>query len=141
VKFLFIDVPEVKIKVGQRGLPSIAQDHDIFYDRGTEMAVSVGQERKRRRNTNQNTLFPDPAIEPRDGQLPSHSEGQEQRTFSVHPQEGASRFPVIEYTALKKPLGGPAVMSFGCNVVIDRWIGGREPPQETISELVPCEAV
>ncbi len=36
MKFLFIDVPEVEIKVGHRGLPSIAQGHDILYDRGTE---------------------------------------------------------------------------------------------------------
>jgi hypothetical protein len=43
VKFLLINVSEVKIKVGQRGLPSIAQGYDILYDRGTEMMVSVGQ--------------------------------------------------------------------------------------------------
>ena len=47
MKLLLIDVPEVEIKVGQRGLPSIAQDYDIVYDRGAEMAVSVGQEQKR----------------------------------------------------------------------------------------------
>ena len=32
VKTLFIDVPEIKIKVGHRGLPSIAQGYDILYD-------------------------------------------------------------------------------------------------------------
>jgi hypothetical protein len=29
---LFIDVPEVEIEVGQRGLPIIAQRHNILYD-------------------------------------------------------------------------------------------------------------
>ena len=37
VKFLLIDVPEVEIKVGQRGPPSIAQGYDILYDRGAEL--------------------------------------------------------------------------------------------------------
>jgi hypothetical protein len=41
------------------------------------------------------------------------------RTFSVYPQEGLGGFPFIEYTALKKPLGGTTVMSFGCNVMIN----------------------
>jgi hypothetical protein len=40
-EFLLINVSEVEIKVGQRGLPSIAQGCDILYDRGTEMMVSV----------------------------------------------------------------------------------------------------
>ena len=42
VTFLFISVPEVEIKVGQRGLLGIAQGYDILCDRGTEMMVSVG---------------------------------------------------------------------------------------------------
>jgi len=32
LKFLFIDIPEIKIKVGERSPPSIAQGYDIFYD-------------------------------------------------------------------------------------------------------------
>jgi len=32
VKFLFIDVPEIKIEIGDRGLPSIAQGYDILYN-------------------------------------------------------------------------------------------------------------
>jgi hypothetical protein len=36
VKSLFIDVPEVEIKVGHRGRPSIAQGHYVLYDRRTE---------------------------------------------------------------------------------------------------------
>ena len=91
------------------------------------MVMSVGQGWNRLRKTDQNTLFPEPAAEPKDDQLPSHSESQEQRTFSVYPQEGASRFPVIEYTSLKKPFGGSTVMSFACNVMVDGRIGGREP--------------
>ncbi len=35
-KSLFIDVPEVEIEVGHRGRPSIAQGHDVLYDRRTE---------------------------------------------------------------------------------------------------------
>jgi len=37
VKFLLVDVPEVKIKVGQRGPPSITQGYDILYDRRAEI--------------------------------------------------------------------------------------------------------
>jgi len=36
VKTLFIDVPEVEIKVGHRGPPSTAQGHDVLYDRRTK---------------------------------------------------------------------------------------------------------
>jgi hypothetical protein len=36
VKSLFVDVPEVEIKVSHRGGPGIAQGHDVLYDRGTE---------------------------------------------------------------------------------------------------------
>ena len=32
VKSLFIDIPEVEIKVGHRGRPSIARGHDVLYD-------------------------------------------------------------------------------------------------------------
>ena len=32
---LFIEVPEVKIKVGQQGLVGIAQRYDVLYDRRT----------------------------------------------------------------------------------------------------------
>ena len=65
------------------------------------------------------TVFPDPAIERGNDRESSHDEGQEERTFSVYPQEGISGFPLIEYTALKKPLSCTVVMSFGCNVMVD----------------------
>ncbi len=42
-KFLFIDVPEVKIKIGHQGPPSVARGDDILYDRGTRLAMSVSQ--------------------------------------------------------------------------------------------------
>jgi hypothetical protein len=42
-KSLFIDVPEVEIKIGHRCLPSVAQGYDIFYDRRTEFMMSVSQ--------------------------------------------------------------------------------------------------
>ena len=63
------------------------------------------------------------------------------RTFSVYPQEGLGGFPFIEYTALKKPLSGTAVMSFGCNVMINGWIWWRKPSKKAISEQVSYEAV
>jgi hypothetical protein len=43
-------------------------------------------------------------------------------TLSVCPQEGTSRLPVVEYTALKEPLSGAVVMSLCYNVVIGGWI-------------------
>jgi hypothetical protein len=43
LKSLFIDIPEIKIKVGERSPPIIAQGYDIFYDRGTESNVLVEQ--------------------------------------------------------------------------------------------------
>ena len=36
MEFLFINVPEVKIEIGHRCLPRVAQGHDLLYDRGTE---------------------------------------------------------------------------------------------------------
>jgi hypothetical protein len=45
----------------------------------------------------------------------------------MYPQEGISGFPLLEYTALKKPLGCTIVMSFGCDVMIDGWIWGQKP--------------
>jgi hypothetical protein len=45
----------------------------------------------------------------------------------MYPQEGISGFPLLENTALKKPLGRTVVMSFGCDVMIDGWIWGRKP--------------
>jgi hypothetical protein len=64
-----------------------------------------------------------------------------ERTLSVYPQEGLGGFPFIEYAALKKPLNGTAVMSFGCNVMINGWIWGRKPSKKTISEQVPYKVV
>jgi hypothetical protein len=43
VKFLFINVPEVKIKIGHRGPPSVAQGRNFLYDRGTDLIMSVSQ--------------------------------------------------------------------------------------------------
>jgi hypothetical protein len=59
----------------------------------------------------------------------------------MYPQEGISGFPLIEYTALKKPLSGTVMMSFACDVMVDRWIWGRKPSKKAISEVVPCGAV
>jgi hypothetical protein len=59
----------------------------------------------------------------------------------MHPQEGASGLPLIEYTSLKKPLSGTVVMSFACQVMIGGWIWGREPSKKFVSELIPCEGV
>ena len=64
-------------------------------------------------------------METLDGQGLTQGEDQMQRTFSVYPQEGASRFPLTEYAAPEKPFSCTVVMSFGCNVMICRWIWGR----------------
>jgi len=45
----------------------------------------------------------------------------------MYPQELVSGFPLIEYTALKKPLSGTVVMSFAGYVMIDGWIWWRKP--------------
>ena len=103
------------------------------------MSVSLGRTESNR--ANQMTLFPEPAVETRDDQGSSKREGQEQRTLSVYPHEGVGGFPLIEYTALKKPLSCTVVPSFGCDVMIDGRIWGRKPSEETISELVPCKVV
>ena len=59
----------------------------------------------------------------------------------MYPQERVGGFPLIEYTALKKPLSRTVVTGFGCDIMIDRWIWGRKPSQKTIFELIPCEDV
>jgi hypothetical protein len=48
VEFLFIDVPEVKIKIGHRRLPGVAQGYDVFYDRRTELILVLQQLKKSR---------------------------------------------------------------------------------------------
>jgi len=56
-KVLFIDVPEVKIKIGHQGPPSIARGNDILYDRGTRLAMSGSQGRKEsKKDKPENTL-------------------------------------------------------------------------------------
>ena len=72
-------------------------------------------------------VFPEPAIETRDDQESSHGKDQEYRTFSVYPQEGARRFPLIEYASLEKPLSCAVVMGFARNVMICGWIWRRKP--------------
>jgi hypothetical protein len=47
VELLFIDVAEVKIKIGDRCLSSAAQFNDILYDRRTESMMSVSQRRNK----------------------------------------------------------------------------------------------
>jgi len=39
LEFLLVDVLEIEIKIGHRGLPSIVKGHDILYDRGAEFSV------------------------------------------------------------------------------------------------------
>ena len=90
---------------------------------------------------NQSILFPDPATEFKIDQELTLGKGTEQPTLSVYPQEGVGRFPLIEYTALKKPLSCIVMTSFACDVMIDGWIRRREPSEKTISELIPCESV
>jgi len=48
---------------------------------------------------------------------------------------------MVEYTALKKPLGCTVVMGFASKIMIGGWVRGRKPTEKTFSELVPCEKV
>ena len=77
-KLLFINVPEVKIEIGHGCPPSVAQGHDILYDRGAGSIMSVSQGRMRRRTANQITLFPEPAIETGNDEGLLHREGQQE---------------------------------------------------------------
>jgi len=52
----------------------------------------------------------------------SQSEEQKEHTFSMYPQEGTNRLPIVEYMAMKKPLRCAIVMSFGCDIMISGWI-------------------
>jgi hypothetical protein len=54
---LFIDVPEVKIKISHRCLPGVAQGHDILYNRGTKLMTSVSQRPKMLRNGKPENTF------------------------------------------------------------------------------------
>ena len=91
--------------------------------------------------TNQSILLPDPATELINNSKLTLGEVRESRTFSMYPQEGSGRFPLVEYTSLKKPLGCTIVVSFACIVMIGGWIWGREPLRKAISKLISCEAV
>jgi hypothetical protein len=57
-EFLFINIPEVKIKVGHRCLLSVAQGDDILYDRGTELKMSVSQKRNEQKKGEPGDTFP-----------------------------------------------------------------------------------
>jgi hypothetical protein len=81
----------------------------------------------RREKTNQMTLFPDPATKIGVCQKARAQNWWKERTFSVDPQEGASRLPFDEYSALKEPDGRSLVLSLSGNDVVCGRIGRREP--------------
>jgi hypothetical protein len=60
VKSLFIDIPEVKIKVGHRCLLDVAQGYDILYDRGTAdgLLMSASQRRDESKEDEPHDTFP-----------------------------------------------------------------------------------
>jgi hypothetical protein len=57
-KLLFLDIPEVKIKVRHQCLSIISQVHDILYDRGTKLTTSVSHGRKASVKGEPNDTFP-----------------------------------------------------------------------------------
>ena len=60
VKSLFIDIPEVKTKVGHRCLPGVPRGYDISYDRGTaiRLFMSVSQRRIDSKKDEPHDAFP-----------------------------------------------------------------------------------
>jgi hypothetical protein len=58
LKFLFINVPEVEVKIGHRRLASFAQGHDIIYNRGTDLIISVSQMGNETENGEPDHTFP-----------------------------------------------------------------------------------
>jgi hypothetical protein len=58
MKFLFIGVPEVKIEIGHRGPPSVAQGNNFLYDRGAELMKSVSQGRDELEKGEPDDTFP-----------------------------------------------------------------------------------
>jgi hypothetical protein len=61
--------------------------------------------------------LPEPA-KGADGDQSSTGGKWEELTFAVDPQEGATRLPFGEDTALKEPLGCSTMVNVACNVVI-----------------------
>jgi len=60
-------------------------------------------------------------------------------TFPVDPQQRTRFLPPLEGVTLHEPQGGAFVASITCDVIIYRWIWGRKPVFEVLSQLVPCE--
>jgi hypothetical protein len=56
-KVLLINVPEIKIKVGQRGLSIVAQGHNILYNGGTEVIMLFSQGWKESKKGEPNNTF------------------------------------------------------------------------------------
>jgi hypothetical protein len=75
-EFLFINVPEVEIKIGYQRLASIEQG-DIFYDRGTELMMSVSQTRNESKNGEPDHSFPSARYRNRKQSGVVHHERQE----------------------------------------------------------------
>ena len=58
MKFLFINVLEVKIKIGHGGHPSVAQGHDFLYDRRTDLIMSVSERQNELKKGEPDDTFP-----------------------------------------------------------------------------------
>ena len=58
MKSSLVNVPEVKIKVGHRCLPGIAQGYNILYDRGTESPKLGSQKRNESEKDEPDDTFP-----------------------------------------------------------------------------------
>ena len=62
-------------------------------------------------------VFPEPAMNA-EGYVGSIGEESEERTFTIDPQERASRLPFAKHTAFEEPLGGSSVVKIASDVVI-----------------------
>ena len=67
--------------------------------------------------TNHRMVFPEPAknVDRDEGSI---GEELEEHTFSIDPQEGTIRLPLVKHTALEEPLGSFPVVKIAGDVVI-----------------------
>ena len=67
--------------------------------------------------TNQRMVFPEPAKN-MDGYEGLIGEELEEHTFTIYPQERASRLPFAKHTVLEEPLGSFPVMKIPGDILI-----------------------
>ena len=88
--------------------------------------------------TNQRMVFPDPAKNVDDDEDPGPISKKMDRTFTINPQERASRHPFAKHIPFEEPLSSSPVVKVASDVVIRRWIRRKYPFSEALSRLIPC---